>query len=49
MATALQKMKAPDGQPRYKHALIMDWLDRVRLNGLSQSFLLREGGGRAET
>jgi hypothetical protein len=44
MATALQKMKTPDGQPRYRHALIMDWLDRVRLNGLSQSFLLREGG-----
>lgn len=44
MATALQKMKTPDGQPRFKHALIMDWLDRVRLNGLSQSFLLREGG-----
>jgi Adenosine deaminase len=44
MATALQKAKTADGQPRYKHALIMDWLDRVRLNGLSQSFLLREGG-----
>lgn len=45
MATALQKMKTPDGQPRYRHALIMDWLDRVRQNGLSQSFLLREQRG----
>jgi adenosine deaminase len=39
MAVAMEKMKQADGSPRYNHAMIVDWLDRIREAGLGQSFM----------
>lgn len=39
MAIALEKEKDENGKPKYKPAMIYDWLDRIREMGLQQSFL----------
>lgn len=39
MAIALEKEKDEFGNPKYKSAMIYDWLDRVREMGLQQSFI----------
>lgn len=39
MAAALEKMQDENGQPVYNQAMILDWLDRIRKNGLGQSFM----------
>lgn len=39
MAIALEKEKDGLGNPKYKSAMIYDWLDRIREMGLQQSFL----------
>jgi len=38
MAIALEKEKDDCGNPKYKPAMIYDWLDRIREMGLQQSF-----------
>ncbi len=38
MAIALEKEKDEHGQPKYKPAMIYDWLDRIREMGIQQSF-----------
>lgn len=38
MAIALEKEKDESGNPKYKPAMIYDWLDRIREMGLQQSF-----------
>lgn len=38
MAIALEKEKDENGKPKYKPAMIYDWLDRIRQMGLEQSF-----------
>jgi adenosine deaminase len=38
MAIALEKEKDEFGNPKYKPAMIYDWLDRIREMGLQQSF-----------
>lgn len=39
LAIALEKEKDESGKPKYKPAMIYDWLDRIREMGLQQSFL----------
>lgn len=39
MAIALEKEMDENGKPKYKPAMIYDWLDRIREMGLQQSFL----------
>lgn len=39
LAIALEKEKDEFGKPKYKPAMIYDWLDRIREMGLQQSFL----------
>lgn len=39
LAIALEKEKDEFGKPKYKAAMIYDWLDRIREMGLQQSFL----------
>ena len=39
LAIALEKEKDENGKPKYKPAMIYDWLDRIREMGLQQSFL----------
>ena len=39
MAIALEKAKDGNGMPKYKPAMIYDWLDRIRKMGIQQSFL----------
>lgn len=39
MAIALEKEKDEFGKPKYKPAMIYDWLDRIREMGIQQSFL----------
>lgn len=38
LALALEKMKDPEGNPRFSRTLIYEWLDNVRKMGLVQSF-----------
>lgn len=38
MAIALEKEKDEHGKPKYNSSMIYDWLERVRLMGLGQSF-----------
>lgn len=42
MAIALEKEKDEFGNPKYKPAMIYDWLDRIREMGLQQSFMNKE-------
>jgi hypothetical protein len=39
VAIALEKEKDEFGNPKYKPAMIYDWLDRIREMGLQQSFI----------
>ena len=43
LVLALQKDLNSDGSRKYTDAYIYDWVDRIRNNGIEQSFLQHEG------